>query len=597
MPACLAQAHARGSSAAISALQPVPACWRCLPQVFHRDLKPKNILANSDCKLKICDFGLARPAFNDMPQVGAGVTVGAAEGNRRNSIGRWQQGRQLWAVVHTCVCCLPPWPRMCLHARASTRVPARPPAPIPADRVLDGLRGHTVVPRPRALRLLLRKVQPRHRHLVSGSCVGAGACTRALHDRKLVAACISGRPRRVRRAAHARPPPPPPPAPPPPPPSPRRSIGCIFAEILLGKPLFPGRNVVHQLELITDLLGTPSPEVIAKVRMRWLQQCGAVAALPLLVAGSAADADARAHADAAAAAAAPAASRLPPPLACVPSLQVRNEKARRFLMNMRKKPGVPFEQVGGALLWGVGWYTVPAAALGSFPPLVWLPWHAHRYLLAGFPLSRPPLMQHFPKADKGALRLLWRLLAFDPAERPTAGAPGLCLGLSAVLLGRVGGSHPQGAERINGMQGDDVRVAVPHPACVSPPPLSPPALAEEALADAYFAGLSQPSREPSAQPISKLAFEFERRKLVVEEVGRGGQLAGWLRGWVDARLAVAPGSCSHLHRPLPAPARLDAHQPCLCPRALRRCPAAFGRPCCCPTLPARCMHVCRRCVS
>lgn len=48
-------------------------------------------------------------------------------------------------------------------------------------------------------------------------------------------------------------------------PGPHRA-GCIFAEILLGKPLFPGRNVVHQLELITDLLGTPSPEVIAKVR-------------------------------------------------------------------------------------------------------------------------------------------------------------------------------------------------------------------------------------------------------------------------------------------------------------------------------------------
>ena len=43
------------------------------------------------------------------------------------------------------------------------------------------------------------------------------------------------------------------------------SVGCIFAEVLLGKPLFPGRNVVHQLELITDLLGTPAPEVIAKV--------------------------------------------------------------------------------------------------------------------------------------------------------------------------------------------------------------------------------------------------------------------------------------------------------------------------------------------
>lgn len=44
-------------------------------------------------------------------------------------------------------------------------------------------------------------------------------------------------------------------------------------------------------------------------------------------------------------------------------------------MNMRKKPGIPFEQ-------------------------------------------------YFPKADKGALRLLWRLLAFDPAERPTAGEHG-----------------------------------------------------------------------------------------------------------------------------------------------------------------------------
>ena len=93
-------------------------------------------------------------------------------------------------------------------------------------------------------------------------------------------------------------------------------------------------------------------------------------------------------------------------------LQVRNEKARRFLTNMRRKAGYPFEQ-------------------------------------------------YFPKADAGALAILKRLLAFDPADRPTA---------------------------------------------------------DEALADPYFAGLHNPSREPAAQPVSKLAFEFERRKLSTEEV-------------------------------------------------------------------------------
>lgn len=39
-----------------------------------------------------------------------------------------------------------------------------------------------------------------------------------------------------------------------------------------------------------------------------------------------------------------------------------------------------------------------------------------------------------------------------------------------------------------------------------------------APADPYFSGLSQPGREPSAQPVSKLSFEFERRKLTTDEV-------------------------------------------------------------------------------
>ncbi|KAF6135936.1 hypothetical protein GIB67_006828 [Kingdonia uniflora] len=133
------------------------------------------------------------------------------------------------------------------------------------------------------------------------------------------------------------------------------SIGCIFAEILTGKPLFPGKNVVHQLDLMTDLLGTPSSEAIARVR---------------------------------------------------------NEKARRYLSSMRKKKPIPFTQ-------------------------------------------------KFPNADPLAMRLLERMLAFEPKDRPTA---------------------------------------------------------EEALADPYFRGLAKVEREPSAQPVTKMEFEFERRRITKEDV-------------------------------------------------------------------------------
>ena len=44
------------------------------------------------------------------------------------------------------------------------------------------------------------------------------------------------------------------------------SMGCIFAEVLLGKPLLPGRDTVDQLLLITDLLGKPPQHVIDRIR-------------------------------------------------------------------------------------------------------------------------------------------------------------------------------------------------------------------------------------------------------------------------------------------------------------------------------------------
>ncbi|CAN8269333.1 unnamed protein product [Cochlearia groenlandica] len=202
--------------------------------VYHRDLKPKNILANANCKLKVCDFGLARVSFNDTPTTVFWTDYVAT---------RWYRA-----------------PELC-GSFCSKYTPA-----------IDVW-----------------------------------------------------------------------------------SIGCIFAEVLLGKPLFPGKSVVHQLELITNLLGTPKPETIAGVR---------------------------------------------------------NEKARKYLGEMRKKNPVPFSQ-------------------------------------------------KFPNTDPLALRLLQRLLAFDPKDRPTA---------------------------------------------------------SEALADPYFRGLAKVEREPSCQPISKMEFEFERRRLTKDDI-------------------------------------------------------------------------------
>uniref|UniRef100_A0A7N1A672 mitogen-activated protein kinase n=1 Tax=Kalanchoe fedtschenkoi TaxID=63787 RepID=A0A7N1A672_KALFE len=202
--------------------------------VYHRDLKPKNILANANCKLKICDFGLARVAFNDTPSTVCWTDYVAT---------RWYRAPELCGSFF------------------SKYTPA-----------IDIW-----------------------------------------------------------------------------------SVGCIFAEVLLGKPLFPGKSIVHQLDLITDLLGTPSPETI---------------------------------------------------------LGVRNDKARKYLMEMRKKQPVPFSQ-------------------------------------------------KFPNADPLALRLLEKLLAFDPKDRPSA---------------------------------------------------------QQALADPYFKGLSKVEREPSCQPISKLEFEFERRRVTKEDI-------------------------------------------------------------------------------
>ncbi|CAI5756560.1 unnamed protein product [Candida verbasci] len=40
------------------------------------------------------------------------------------------------------------------------------------------------------------------------------------------------------------------------------SVGCILSEMIEGKPLFPGKDHVHQFSIITELLGSPPADVI-----------------------------------------------------------------------------------------------------------------------------------------------------------------------------------------------------------------------------------------------------------------------------------------------------------------------------------------------
>jgi p38 MAP kinase len=43
------------------------------------------------------------------------------------------------------------------------------------------------------------------------------------------------------------------------------SAGCIFAEMLEGKALFPGKDHVNQFSIITELLGTPPDDVVNSI--------------------------------------------------------------------------------------------------------------------------------------------------------------------------------------------------------------------------------------------------------------------------------------------------------------------------------------------
>ncbi|CAN0020701.1 unnamed protein product, partial [Sphacelaria rigidula] len=44
------------------------------------------------------------------------------------------------------------------------------------------------------------------------------------------------------------------------------SVGCIFAELLGRRPFFQGKNPMHQLKMIVDVLGCPSEQDLSFIQ-------------------------------------------------------------------------------------------------------------------------------------------------------------------------------------------------------------------------------------------------------------------------------------------------------------------------------------------
>lgn len=86
-------------------------------QVIHRDLKPRNLLVNSNCDLKICDFGLARVRFADKQWV-CPMTEYVCT--------RWYRAPEVLCSWTDYSCAIDMWSIGCILAEMHTREPLYP---------------------------------------------------------------------------------------------------------------------------------------------------------------------------------------------------------------------------------------------------------------------------------------------------------------------------------------------------------------------------------------------------------------------------------------------------------------------------------------
>ena len=100
-------------------------------KVLHRDLKPSNLLVNSNCDLKICDFGLARGIDGASSAKTATGTMLLTE----YVVTRWYRAPEIMLACHEYSYPIDVWSVGCIFAELILRKPL-----FPGDDYIDQVR-------------------------------------------------------------------------------------------------------------------------------------------------------------------------------------------------------------------------------------------------------------------------------------------------------------------------------------------------------------------------------------------------------------------------------------------------------------------------
>lgn len=195
--------------------------------ILHRDLKPGNLLVNSDCKLRVCDFGLARPfkyadkepcngnkrVKDDWPAENGRVCSESPDEQPRPSMPRADNNEALSTIRIT--------PTHSVMTDTTPNEAAKKGWP---ERDEDRSKEH-------------------ERVIYPGGPLTEYVSTRWYRAPEVMLCFEDGYG----------------------PPMDMWSVGCIFAELLAGKPLCAGKDFMDQLVRIHNLLGTAPPEVVERI--------------------------------------------------------------------------------------------------------------------------------------------------------------------------------------------------------------------------------------------------------------------------------------------------------------------------------------------